>query len=90
LRRASAAKRSLRTNVSVVFLASSLADQEDTMAVQKDMVARLNEEGILDATNLSDQHKEMINKLTDEEIQALISIRQKLSFFSWPIKPMMF
>lgn len=60
------------------------------MAVQKDMVSRLSEEGILDSTNLSDEHRQMINNLTDEEIQALISIKKKLSFFSWPIKPLMF
>ena len=53
-------------------------------------VERLQKEGILETEKLTDAHKEQINKLTEAEIAALISIKQKLDFFTWPIRPFMF
>lgn len=60
------------------------------MNPDKSMVERLVEEGVLDTYGLSAEQQEAINNLTEEEIQALISIKEKLSEFSWPIRPMMF
>ena len=68
-----------------------LLHRGQVMKSGKPVVDRMVEEGILDAELLSEEQKKLINeKVTEEEIQALISLKEKLTIFHWPIKPMIF
>lgn len=47
----------------------------------------LNDEGIFDGgENLTPEQKQQIEDLTNDEVQALIAIKKKLSKFDWPIQ----
>jgi hypothetical protein len=47
-----------------------------------DNVQLLQQGGVLDPTSLSQQEKHLINKLSESEVQTLITIRQKVGDYS--------
>lgn len=72
------------------FLSQLSGSEDQAMNTERSMVERLVEQGILDAQGLSEEQKAAINSLTEEEVKALASIKEKLYVFAWPLKPMMF
>jgi hypothetical protein len=47
---------------------------------------QLKEAQVLDEEGLTDDHKQQIEDLNQDEVEALINIKKKLTTFTWPIR----
>jgi len=51
--------------------------------MSKSKLERLHEAGVIDAGRFSDEDKQVIDKITDEEVDVLVKLRQRLG----PVPP---
>jgi hypothetical protein len=47
---------------------------------------QLKQAQVLEEEGLTDEHKQQIEDLSQDEIDALINIKKKLTKFTWPIR----
>jgi hypothetical protein len=54
---------------------------------EQDIIKRLEKEGVLNSTTLSEEQKNLIRGLTTDEVKYLISVRQKVGDYSEAAHP---